>query len=561
MDDGYKLPGGNGFSLNSGWGYWLMRGFFFITIAVTILGGYAVGQFRGLGMEQSMEYAEVARNLADGNGFVTRSKTPFDVWFLQKHGKAVDASGFIPEVDLEPGYPVVLSWIYRVMKPEYKVSHDFGISDAEWKAVVPLGVILTLLTAAALYWVGRGVFGERVAWIAVLVYLVSNLTLSLMISGLPVPLLSLLVTLACGLAMRCIYYSAVGGHPIRLVLSLAGAGLCVAGAILTNYAMVAVFVGGLVLLGTQLQRFRWGGVALFGLVVVLVSGVWLAHNQHAGLGMWAAAPYRALHDSILYPDNSLDRCIAPNFNSYRVSAALRHKMFSGIAETLDLRDALAGGLIICFFVLAVFRNYTAREGNNVRWFTFGVLVLLLLLSPLLQSGRDVLPALFPLVVLLGVSAFINYVDREDYFTQGLQSLLVGVLVAVSALPAAALALQGRSTAYPPYYAPLQNFVASMINEDEAVLTDVPHAIAWYGGKGAILVPSKISDVTKLGCNKIGGVYLTQATKPIGAGQDDWYDLFYQNAPQGFSYTNAIELPSRHGGQIFLSDRPRWQGAE
>jgi hypothetical protein len=101
----------------------------------------------------------------------------------------------------------------------------------------------------------------------------------------------------------------------------------------------------------------------------------------------------------------------------------------------------------------------------------------------------------------------------------------------------------------------------MINEDEAVLTDVPHAIAWYGGKGAILVPSKISDVTKLGCNKIGGVYLTQATKPTGAGQDDWYDLFYQNAPQGFSYTNAIELPSRHGGQIFLSDRPRWQGAE
>jgi hypothetical protein len=182
----------------------------------------------------------------------------------------------------------------------------------------------------------------------------------------------------------------------------------------------------------------------------------------------------------------------------------------------------------------------------------------MLLAPLLAPVGGIGVAFFPLVVLLGVSAFVDYIDREDYFAQGMQTLLIWVLVVLSALPAVAAAVQGRGSSYPPYYAPIQRFIASMLKDGETIYTDIPEAIAWYGNRSAMLIPNAIADAEKLtpGWQGVGGVYLTSRNKSRQA-DNGWDALFYQRAPKSFPFEHAIELPPGQADQLFLSDSPRW----
>jgi len=555
-------------SLNSGLGLMLLRGLLYGGLAAAILGGYAAAQFRGLRTAEAMEYAHVARQVASGQGFSTRCIRPFDLWYLQRAetGRSDDEKAppalpeRIPELRQAPAYPVLLSMMYRLVRPGFAVSQGGRMLDAEYKAVVPLGILLTLLSAGVIFAVGRLLFDTRVAGLATVVYLVSNVTLSGAISGLPLPLLSLAVTLASGFAIRAIQLSATGESVLKLLLAVVGSAVCVAIAILTDYTMIAVAAGVAFLFALQLQRLRWVSVLLFLLVCVALVGPWLMHNRSRGVGPVGARPYAAVSNSTLYSGDALDRSVAPDLNAYRVARAVRQKVVTSVALALRGREAMASGIIICFFVLALVHRYEEPVVAGLKWFTLGALALLLLLSPLVGPGYAVLTALFPLMVLLGVSAFVDYVDREDFFEQSLPTLLAWILVAASALPAVAQVVGTNPSTYPPYYAPIQRFVCGLIGEGERLYTDIPWATAWYGERTSVLLPREISDVEKIagGWADVGGVYLTTQTssRPIH-GDTSWRSVFGREVPEAVPLRHAIELPSGRPDQLFLSDRPRW----
>jgi hypothetical protein len=555
-------------SLDSGLGLVLLRGLLYGCLALAILGGYAAVQFRGLRTAESMEFAHVARNVASGNGFSTRCVRPFDVWYLQR-GKTVEPGdreappalpARIPELRQAPAYPVLLSILYRIVRPGYAVSQGGWVFDAEYKAVVPLGILLTLLCACAVFGLGNRLFGPRVAGLATVVYLVSNVTLSGAISGLPLPLLGLVVTLACGLAVRAIQLSATGEHVPKLLLTVVGSAVCAAVAMLTDYTMVAVVIGIVFLFALQLQRLRWVSMLLFLLIGVAVVGPWLMHNHSRGVGLLGARPYGAVADSSLYADDALERTVAPEFNSYRVARAIQQKVITSVASTLRGPEAMAGGIIICFFVLALVHRYENPAIAGLKGFVLGVLGLLLLLSPLVGPGYIVLGGLFPLVVLLGVSAFVDYVDREEYFEHGLPTALAWLLIAVSALPAIAQVMSSNPSGYPPYHAPMQRFVCGLTADEERLYTDIPWATAWYGDRTSVLLPREIADVDDIagGWEGVGGLYLTTETSDRPMQQEStWRSVFGHEVPESVPLRHAIELPAGRPDQLFLTDRVRW----
>ncbi len=558
MSDDYKLPR-QGIGLDSRVGVVLLRVVLFASLAIFVLGGYAVVQFHGLRTSDSMEMSHIAHNLATGGGYTTLSITPFDIWYLEKHGIEVESAA-IPNIRHAPGYPLLLSLMYRIARPSYQASRNSGLFDAEYKAVIPLGILLTLMCAATLFVFGRHIFNSRVAMVATVIYLVSNLTLSSMVSGTPLPLLSFAVTLVFAFSIRAVQLSGSGESIIKLLLAVCGCAVFATVAILSDYTMIAVIACVLLLFAIQLQRLRWVSILLFIVMTGLLISPWLLHNHKLGIGVLGAKQYDAVAGSALYQGNSLARTVEPEFNSYRTARAIRHKVISAVAENFSGTKAVAGGVIICFFVLALFHRYEKREVTAFKWMILGMVVILALLMPLIGCTYSVFVAIFPITILLGASAFIDYLDREEYFEQGMQQLLMWALIVISALPAVAQVIKGADYSYPPYYAPIQQFVCSMIEDDEILYTDIPWATAWYGNTVSMLIPEEIADIEKItnGWSKVGGVYLTSETanRPVNA-EASWRSLWHQKVPENIPLHHSIEIPAGRADQLFLSDEVRW----
>ncbi len=55
--------------------------------------------------------------------------------------------------------------------------------------------------------------------------------------------------------------------------------------------------------------------------------------------------------------------------------------------------------------------------------------------------------------------------------------------------------QGRRTGlpYPPYFHRYIGWVATMLEPEECLVTDIPWATAWYGGRTSVLLPRHIDD--------------------------------------------------------------------
>jgi hypothetical protein len=556
MEDDYYAPRTLADVLNSWLSGAMIRGVVFLIVAVFICGGYAILQFHGLRNGAAMGYSEVARNAAQGAGFSTRARTPFDVWYL-KQKKMTSDGAMVPDLHHAPGYPALLALVYKVTKPDFGAVSRRGVYAPEYKSVVPLGVLLTIICAVLVFVVGRSVFGEVAAGLAAVIYLVSNLTLSTMISGLPLPLLTLAVIAGFGCAMRAAHWSTIGEHYLRQLFYVVLSAVFAAAAVMADYSMLVVAVGFAALLWIQQQRLRWVGVLLFVVVCGALLAPWMLHNHNLGLGALRATPYDALSDSVLYPADTLARSVEPQFNSYRVAAALRHKIMSVVAGDISGFKIASGGIIICFFVLALFHRFERLDITVAKWWLVITGGALAVAVPLIGGAGPVMAALFPLAVLLGSAAFIDYLDSEEIFDSGMHTLLVWVLVIASALPALAAVARGGASAYPPYYAPIQGFVCSMIKDDETLVTDIAAATAWYGGKKSLLLPNKVEDVAKLlpDWKGVGGMYLTLNAAEHGS---DWQGLLYHKVPEGVPFKDAIDLPPGNPSQIFLSDAPRWQ---
>ncbi|MDA0577612.1 MAG: hypothetical protein O3B24_05880, partial [Verrucomicrobia bacterium] len=72
------------YSLGEGWGRAAMRIFIASTCLLLVFLLYAAHQFGGLRDAKSMEFAQLAQNLADGRGFVTHCLRPVDLGVLAR---------------------------------------------------------------------------------------------------------------------------------------------------------------------------------------------------------------------------------------------------------------------------------------------------------------------------------------------------------------------------------------------------------------------------------------------------------------------------------------------
>ncbi|NQT93939.1 MAG: hypothetical protein HQ559_14355, partial [Lentisphaerae bacterium] len=251
----------------------------------------------------------------------------------------------------------------------------------------------------------------------------------------------------------------------------------------------------------------------------------------------------------------------------RVARGLRDKAVSAFARVFegDLRG-LGNGLVVCLFLVSFFVGFGDDTVNAFRWCLALSMVLTLGAGLLGGDPSRLLLSFLPLVILLGTGVLSGTLG-DTMGDPVRRELSLWALVCLSGLSTVAALVGPRARVpYPPYYPPLAAHVSGLLDEDEALCTDIPWATAWYGDQLSILLPETIDDMLRISSKiiPIKGLYLTSETadrRYVGdlvAGRfRSWLPILQRKVPIDFPLQHGIDLPPGSLDQLFLTDRVRW----
>jgi 4-amino-4-deoxy-L-arabinose transferase-like glycosyltransferase len=559
-------------SLDDGLGLKILRAILFTCLVIGIFGGYAYSRFRGLDTPEAMEYAQLGRNLASGVGFTTRCIRPLDIRCIEKHSGGAPSADAMPDIRNAPAYAALLAGGFRLAGMETESPEPFRIFSPELKVIVPTGIILSMLTALLVYLTAKRLFGGSIAFISVFAYVCTDAVLANSVSGRPVSLLAAIASASVYFAVVFVQAKVEGVSFSRwLIPFAASAGLAGLG-VLTGYTML-VFVPVLAtFVSLSFVRGRIFAWMLFACISLAVVAPWCLRNHKLTGSILGSAPYAALHDTILYEGDAVDRSIQAGPGNVLISRALKAKLASRLVNVWenDLQ-ALGSGLAICFFLVSFFHVFDRREVNALRW-CIG-LGLVMTTITVAMGDRDMatrLSVFLPFVVIYGAAFFVATTDRifiEDEW----KTVFSGLFVFIVALPAVVngFALPAQSP-YPPYYPPFVSYTSAMLEDDEVMCSDIPWATAWYGNRSSVLLPSTTDEFILLHAewHNFSGLYITTETSGnsyAGSLADglyqSWWPVVNRRVPDGFPLRHGISLPPDGHDQLFLTDKIRWPEEE
>lgn len=558
-------------SLDEGAGRRGLNACLLLACLAAAFGGYAVLTFRGLRDPQAMEQAQLARQLARGQGYVTQCVRPVDLWIREQAGHSDPEPAPLPEMRQPPLYPLLLAGIFRIARPDFRVDPRETLHAPERNVIVPLGLALSVASGLLVYRLGCLLFGPAAGWVSALIYMLTGSVLAESVSGSGTPLAVFFSLSASLLAMRTVRLRREGrSWTIWAPHFAATAALC-ALAFLSSYALAVLLPALGTFLALAFDR-RWIAFALFTAVFAVAIAPWAARNRAVSGRTYGPALYETLQDSPLFEGDRLDGTRRPEIHGAHAVRAVKQKFARNIVRLYDTSlRTLGSGLLICLFLAALFVRFENDDANRLRWCTVLGLAALAGAAALGRpaSWRASL-ALLPLVIVFGTAFFFTLLERagadEEWRAVG-----TWLLVALTAAPTiAGTANERAQIPYPPVFPPFAAYVCDLLEPGETLATDIPWATAWYGDRPSLRTPGTATEFADLQREypRIAGLYLTQltleasyadlgATSPSGS----WISVLLGYAPDDFPFSHGFHLPAGTREQLFLTDRPRWPAAE
>ncbi|MCU0772374.1 MAG: glycosyltransferase family 39 protein [Verrucomicrobia bacterium] len=587
-----------------------------IKIALTLLVlllvfcGYNLRSFRNLDTQEAMDTAQLARNLASGQGYTTKFVRPLSMHLLRQQAldpsKGSDALETEdparlkrphPDLSNPPVYPVVLAGLMKVLPFNHDslTARAFWYRDAKFWRHQPDFIIalfnqaLMVLMLAVTWLLTRRLFDEEAAWIATLCLLGVELLWRFSISGLSTMLLLLIVS---GIFWLLHLLEVEGREPRRtrksLILLWVGLGLLVGLGALTRYAFLWMIVPVTVFLILFAGRWRFLSSGVVAGVFLLVLLPWVARNLHQSGLPFGTATYAVIEQSGEHVDYKLQRSLEANVSVQDV-IPVRYKLMSNLRSMVQGEILSFGGTwLTWFFLVGLMVGFRNPGTQRLRYFILMAFVTLVVVqalgrtrlstdSPSINS-ENLLVLLLPAVVIYGVAFFLMLLDNLKWAEPLFRRAAIVGFIILAALPLILTLAPPRpvAVAYPPYYPPHIQTVSSWMKEDELLMSDVPWAVAWYGNRQCVWLTLDlakdfyaINDYQK----PVKGLYLTAVTMDakfvsnfLRTGEFSWGDFMmktmYKNElPRDFPLRSAPTGILFWPEEIFLTDWNRWRASE
>lgn len=499
------------------------RHFFFLIrlILAVLISGLCVFElflsFRGLNSATAMDQAQVARQIARGEGQTTKFFRPLDI-IDQYHaisGNKAEREPLnfdnLPDTYNAPLHTHVLALALKVtgydrFDAKRMDEHNSNIYGAD-RVVAATSMIFFIISMLLAYFLFASIFDEVLASVVVAFMGLSQLMLQFAISGLAQPMLMCFLlgaTFFIRKAITCnqrgaFFKTLTANAVVCFLLVLMALSNSIAAWALVGYIIFAAF------------NFRPLGLhAIVGMVFLCV-GVMLPEYQQAAPMGGAVAKFMHSIYSAFGSDNlstlmrSSSDAAVPFSNSLFFLRGLGY-LFK---QLNSLYEYMGGIVATVFFLLALFHRYKAKETEGVKWAVFLMWLFVCIgMTCFGQSGATDDTQLYiifaPFFAAYGTALLFNLLARLQLGTDfaAVRALVIFFLILVSSgafmfelpqqLSFSILTSSRGIPQYPPYYPPLLNGTFHDItNDKDIIVTDQPWAVAWYADRKALWLPRTI----------------------------------------------------------------------
>jgi hypothetical protein len=479
---------------------------------------FVIHDFRGLSSETGMEQAQIARELARGNGFSTKMIRPLSLWYF-----AVNERDFpvwpMWDVYQAPLQPFLWSLLFTTTRPPLVMAVNDTVFLAD-RFIAAFSAALFLASVALNYLIARKLFDRWIAVTGCALVLLGLRFWQFSVSGLPQMLMLLLFS-------GCVFTQLGALKAQRLRLRTTGwffaSGALFGLLALTHALTVWIFFGALIF-NKFTFRPAWRSLLPMLAAFCAIYGPWLLRNYLVSNDLFGLGFY-SIFDSMLGSLSSIMRSTSFDLHGF-APMAFRSKIQNELVRQFgEIYRLLGQNPVAPAFFVALLQVIEVPRTSVYRWcvlsmWSLGTLGMAVFGTDekATLSANDLHVLFIPLMVFYGLGLM-----RELWVSLAVRSrlapvLLVTLLFVLSAVPlAGTIADSGEKRFHwPPYVPPLIAAFNEWTTPEEIILADMPWAVAWYADRRSLWLPSKqrdfiaFNDYEKFGGN-IVGLYLTPVT--------------------------------------------------
>ncbi len=580
-------------SLEEGAGAQVVKWVGFLAAFVGLAVAYDLRAYKNFSNPDAMDAAQVARNVAEGKGFTTQFIRPASLYFVGQKSGAGSLTNAHPDLANAPAYPSLLAGAMRALPFDFKFPTDEQFRTWQPEQLIAWVNQGLFLFAVLLAWrLARNLFDPTVAWLSAAVILGADLLWRFSISGLSTMLALALLMLVANLlvaAERGAREDDWGAARLYLAALLAGALMGALG--LTRYALGCLVLP--VMLYFNLffapRSLSLGFAALLGFAAVMAP--WLMRNHELSGRLFGVAGLAVHQTTDRFPGDRVERLLDPEnkFTHEDLRQVSLDEHWAKLGDNLpailqnDL-PRLGGSWVAAFFLVGLLVPFRNPALGRLRVFVLLSLGVLAVVQSVAKThiaahapdvnSENLLVVLAPLVFIFGTGLFVLLMDQLELPPFGARGTVIGLFLLVACAPLLfALGAAPRSPmVYQPYHPQVIHERAGWLGERELMMSDMPWAVAWYGRRDCVWLPSNVGEgfATVHRVRPVAALYLTALTldqklvSELLQGDDPAWGEFAANAvvkreiPEGFPLKFAFAEGFPY--QLFLADRERWKPA-
>ncbi len=568
---------------------------------------YDLREYRDFATAEAMDAAQLARNIAEGEGYTTLCLRPLSLGLVERrqlelkqraNDFALVKSGH-PDLANPPVYPFLLAGLMKVLPFDFQITERNIVEGSALFRYQPEMLICLFNQAlffAAIFLTFRlsaRLFDPSVAWISALIMAGSDLFWRFSVSGLST---MLVVVIFLGLVWCLVFLEQATHQTGRsgawfVVMAGLSGGLVGLGA-LTLYSFGWMILPVLAFFASHFERRRivLGLVAWFAFAAVLAP--WLVRNYDWSGTLFGTAGYAVVEDTPLFPADRIERSLKPDLRDLTIDDYVRKLVVNVGGMFQNELPKLGGNWITAFFLIGLLVPFISKTLGRLRVFVLLALVVLTMVQALGRThlsgdspeidSENLLVMLVPVVFIYGAGMYSLLLDQLKMPLPQLRHLVTGAFVVLTCAPLVFRLLPPREypLAYPPYYPPWIQQFGRWMGEEELVMSDMPWAMAWYGRRQSVWTTLYVQDrngrddffTINDGHKPIRGLYLTTLSmdarfySQMLRGQDWAWGKFVMDSlvttnglPPGFPLKYSPTGGYLSAGHFFLTDWPRWKG--
>ena len=547
--------------------------------------------FRNFTSPETMDMAQLGRNISRGEGYITRYVRPLSIGLTS--AARADKSPLLKDghrdISNPPVYPLVLAGLLAVTPDAGNLLEVKNFSvHRPTLYIVLLNQVLFGLGALLVFRLALSWFDRTVAWMTALLFLFTELYWRFTMSGLSTILLMDLMLVLVWLLSRFEQRAREAAPTKTLLLHAVAIGAVLGLAMLTRYSLGWMLLPVLVFMVVCGAQYRGRATAAVFAVFLVITAPWVVRNGLArGLPV-GTATFAVVDGTPAFAGDTLSRALKPSLSglpgaSWMLFVSVLHKGAGGVREiiTSDL-PRFGGNWLWAFFLAGLLVRFQSLSLSRVRWFVVGTLLFLIPVQAFARTNlaveapevnsENLLVLLSPFVLMFGVAFFFVLFERRDIPSVAWRIGALSFFAVMVSLPLLLVFLPPRPPVNAaPYYPPRIQQVAAYLEPRELWMSDIPWAMAWYGERQCVATTLNagrayfdLNDFHKT----VDGLYLSTRTCDAkfisnwwGGTERGWAELFLQTfvlrqVPRGFPLRHSPEGLTTLG-ELLLTDRDRW----